>query len=469
MRVTAGPRGTYVSISRGAFRYRKRLAPAPKSAAPAPAAPSPHAQRDGFITTAGVESLAASSADGSLQDIQKRVHGFDYFLLYLFFVGGSALALAILLGLQWPPLAALTLVPFAVGAFPVYAWNRERRTARLIYDLECPELVERYALAHAAGAALGSTQVLWHVYYSVATRDQKRNAGAGRSVQRLPVRCTPGSLPLIECNIEPYSVPIGPQQLLFLPDRLIVHERGRFASLPYAELHVENDNTEFIERGRLPSDSPHVRNTWQYVNKSGGPDRRFNDNRQIPVMLYGALSLRSRGGMNIELSTSSPEAAHRAADALRRLAQPISVASAQTPNHEDEQRRATAVSPPFTQQSTQPPSTEDLAHAVATLLRYIAAADRRIDDRELAIIGSALREVTGDDQALQSRLLGSIRKIRSGDKEAERAIAVVRCAGAGAAARVIALAQDVANADGKVTPKETERLDQLRAALSQGT
>lgn len=34
-----------------------------------------------------------------------------------------------------------------------------------------------------------------------------------------------------------------------------------------------------------------IGSTWQYVNKSGGPDRRFKNNRQLPIVEYGRLTL----------------------------------------------------------------------------------------------------------------------------------------------------------------------------------
>jgi uncharacterized tellurite resistance protein B-like protein len=484
MRVTAaGPRGTYVTLSAGGFQYRKRVdsaphtrltSPPPSSSAESFAPSRAGSDASGYITTADVGTLAASSADDSLRDIQARVHGFDFFLLYLFLGGGVALLLAVLSTQVWPPLALIALTPFVVGGFPIYAWSKERRTARLIYDVDSPDLMERYAIAYQAGAALAASQVIWHIFYAVATGDRKRNAGASRLIQRTPVRCAAGSLPLIECNIEPFSVPVGPQQLLLLPDRLIVHQRGRFASVPYTDLRVDARTAEFVEEERVPGDSPHVRNTWRYVNKSGGPDRRFNDNRQIPVMLYGVLSLQSNSGMNVELQTSSPQAAEAAARALRQLAQPApgperaSRSVEQRPHMPATEQRPYA--PAWTKpQAAVPPQpgsrTEELATAVAVLLRSVAAADRRFDEREMALIGEALREVASNDGELQARLLGSVRQMKSGDDEVAAAAKVVRGAGPGAASRVVALARAVAEADGKVTAKERERLEELERTL----
>jgi hypothetical protein len=78
---------------------------------------------------------------------------------------------------------------------------------------------------------------------------------------------------------------------------------------------------KFIEDERVPSDTTIVDHTWRYVNKSGGPDRRFVTNRQIPVCLYRELSLQSEGGLNCKFQFSNPAAAdslYKVVEALRR-------------------------------------------------------------------------------------------------------------------------------------------------------
>lgn len=49
--------------------------------------------------------------------------------------------------------------------------------------------------------------------------------------------------------------------------------------------------------------------TWRYVNKSGGPDRRFKDNVQLPVMNYAELRLRSGSGLDEAFHISNIPAA----------------------------------------------------------------------------------------------------------------------------------------------------------------
>jgi hypothetical protein len=54
----------------------------------------------------------------------------------------------------------------------------------------------------------------------------------------------------------------------------------------------------------VPSDSQVVGYTWRFVNKKGGPDRRFNNNRQIPEVLYQDMNIQGPGNLRKVLQIS---------------------------------------------------------------------------------------------------------------------------------------------------------------------
>ena len=62
-------------------------------------------------------------------------------------------------------------------------------------------------------------------------------------------------------------------------------------------------------RQQAHRDATAVDKTWKYVNKDGEQDRRFNDNREIPVLQYLALRFTSDSGLNelVYLSRSEAE------------------------------------------------------------------------------------------------------------------------------------------------------------------
>jgi hypothetical protein len=63
----------------------------------------------------------------------------------------------------------------------------------------------------------------------------------------------------------------------------------------------------FIEDEGVPGDAKMVGETWRYVNKKGGPDRRFSNNRQLPILLYLNMHLTSASGQNEMLEFSQLE------------------------------------------------------------------------------------------------------------------------------------------------------------------
>jgi hypothetical protein len=52
------------------------------------------------------------------------------------------------------------------------------------------------------------------------------------------------------------------------------------------------------------------------VNVKGGPDRRFKDNKQLPVMLYGQVDLSAPGGLHWLIECSRAPLAENLAQVL---------------------------------------------------------------------------------------------------------------------------------------------------------
>jgi hypothetical protein len=63
-------------------------------------------------------------------------------------------------------------------------------------------------------------------------------------------------------------------------------------------------------------DTEVIGSTWRFVAKSGGPDRRFKDNYEIPVARYGELRLRSPSGLDELFQCSKAKIASAVAGAL---------------------------------------------------------------------------------------------------------------------------------------------------------
>jgi len=92
------------------------------------------------------------------------------------------------------------------------------------------------------------------------------------------------------------------------------------AALRYEDLQISSNPTRFIEDEGIPSDTKVVGETWRFVAKNGGPDRRFNSNRLLPVCLYGEIDFHSEGGLNGKIQFSNPTSGDQFAKLVSELA-----------------------------------------------------------------------------------------------------------------------------------------------------
>ena len=92
--------------------------------------------------------------------------------------------------------------------------------------------------------------------------------------------------------------------MYFLPDRILVRDGRRYADVPYASCRITGTATRYIEEGSVPRDAERIGTTWKYVNKGGGPDRRYKNNRKLPILRYGQLTLTTPSGLSFIWQTS---------------------------------------------------------------------------------------------------------------------------------------------------------------------
>lgn len=197
-----------------------------------------------------------------------------------------------------------------------------QRVSVLLYDLEkdAETAYERLGEAFDTLVACGAK---WHVASSGQVHDtttRKRNAGATSLVTRKATVLNHALPSVVRSNVSPPLMQVGRQVLYFMPDVVLVEDGSRFGAVGYAELGLSSQAKRFIEDGSVPRDAEIVDHTWAHPNKNGGPDRRFKDNRQIPVCRYDELHLTSASGLNelVQFSRAgASDAFRRAASAMR--------------------------------------------------------------------------------------------------------------------------------------------------------
>ncbi|MEW2477922.1 DUF4236 domain-containing protein [Micromonospora gifhornensis] len=315
-RAGTGPRGNYVRVAGLATTYFGGQARTPTS--PGLPQPMPPATRNDEIVMqelsgAPVQHLVAAHPSDLIGQIQTAARRH---LLWPWIAVSIAF-----LALISAPYGLLLLVP----GLPAVWWLRQRDLARrsvvVFYQVDDMPAV-KYERLTTSSSLVSRVQRVWHVEAEGALDtpyQRKVNAGAGALNRRSSATVDLAGPPVLVTNIAVPSLHGKARSIYFLPDRVIVRHGHQYAGLPYAAVNAHAQAQRFIESGTPPTDAPCVGTTWQYTNKSGGPDRRFKNNRQLPIMLYGRLTITSPAGLLMVWDFSQPNVAAEMAEALSRM------------------------------------------------------------------------------------------------------------------------------------------------------
>lgn len=145
----------------------------------------------------------------------------------------------------------------------------------------------------------------WQIITETHNNNTKVHAGASRSLNRKPCEIKKETPYYVKTNVDVIQIKLQKETLLILPDKVFIIRGTQVGAENYDRLQINTSSTYFVESETVPKDAQIVQYTWQYVNKNGTPDRRYTNNRQLPVCLYGVVHLTSLSGLNIELQISN--------------------------------------------------------------------------------------------------------------------------------------------------------------------
>ncbi|MES2408382.1 MAG: DUF4236 domain-containing protein [Pseudomonadota bacterium] len=309
LRFGVGPRGNYVHMGRGGLYYRATL-PSSSSARSSPFKPptpisseipsGTHAPLE-EIESADVSKIVDSSSRELLDELNRKRAKVR---LWPIVAIASVIVLGVGISSNWPAwLFALLVLASASGTYAAYTRDVLEKTVVLFYDFDA-DMEAAYAQLHAAASQLAGCAAVWHIEASGKVHDRKYHAGASDLVRRKNTSIRKAEPPYVKTNIETVAVGVGRQTLHFFPDRVLVYDQNGVGAVSYQELRIDIGATRFIESESVPRDTEVIDRTWKYVNKSGGPDKRFKDNKEFPVCRYEEITLSSQSGLNEVLQLS---------------------------------------------------------------------------------------------------------------------------------------------------------------------
>ena len=313
LRIGTGPRGNYIQAGRGGIYYRAAI----------PTAVAPHVRQPIDPKTAGPTDLkvgefrnldAGSSVD--MQDVsskslldelnEKRAR----WRITPWLIGIVVATCAALYVAKFPPWSIGLVVSLSTIVIVITSIHDTiKKSSVLLYDLDSDALHAYANLTTAFDTAAKSNRI-WHVRSAAAVLDRKYHAGATSVLNTDDTKLTKIPPPGVRTNVQPLTIPMPKNTVYLFPDRALILDAIGFGSANYRELQVDFAKSRFVTGDRVaPRDAIVLDHTWRYVNKKGGPDRRFANNPQLPVIETGDLSITSRSGFKASLKFSSAAAA----------------------------------------------------------------------------------------------------------------------------------------------------------------
>ncbi len=292
-RVNFSPKGTFVNLSAHGINYRQRIS-GPN--------PTPTVQN---IISANIDQLTDSDSKSFIEALNQKSSQLSY--IKVFGILPLGIVLFILFSTSYWGYECFIIIGLFI---PLIFWlkklDKRRFEMELHYDMD-EKLQQVYQQFNTHFDTFSRSSKIWQYYHTQHTNDQKRHAGASNLIKRSRINSVSKNkvpIPYFITNVTIPCISLRNMELYFLPERLLIKRGNTFAAVFYKHLSINFHTTRFIESEILPGDADVVDYTWQYVNRNGGPDKRFNNNRRLPVCAYSQYTFRSDTGMFEVISTS---------------------------------------------------------------------------------------------------------------------------------------------------------------------
>jgi len=495
-RIGTGPRGTYVHMGRGGLYYRKTLslsntATRTQQSQQQPYSPTPvtRAGTHGPMMAIGSGSISdmtdTSSAD-LLAEIEQKRQRFVWWPIVA--VLSFILAITILRCGVAPWLSVPIVVLLVIGVILIHQWDQLKKSVVLMYDLD-GAMLDSFQRLFESIESLSRCGAVWHVSGRGDVYDSRYHAGAGALLNRSRISIGFRSPPYVKTNVSVPCLPLGRITLYLLPDRVLAYASNGVGAVEYSTLELTASPTRFIEEGNVPHDARIVDHTWRFVNKNGTPDRRFNNNRQIPICQYEELRIGSKTGVLEVMQLSRPGASAPVDQAIDNITRAIIEAERAEVNHrrmqeleridrelELEKTQAAMQSPPPLQPASLPmkqkPTAQMLHQALFQSLCCIIVADGRASRTERVKIMDVMRKMKSGWTESQCDMQIDLFIERVKDtgysevlNEALDGVKLFRDTGHGAT--VVNCIKVVALADGKIDQRERDLVAKIAKLLGE--
>lgn len=145
-----------------------------------------------------------------------------------------------------------------------------------------------------------SCQKIWDIISTSKIDKAATRSAASALIARKQVKFGFGHLNIIKSKFDAlhFENANGGDLYIYPAFIAIVDSDNKIGLMDIREVEFDFISQEFLESEGVLPDSNVIGSTWAKVNKNGSPDKRFKDNYQIPICLYGSIEIKSSTGLN---------------------------------------------------------------------------------------------------------------------------------------------------------------------------
>ena len=157
---------------------------------------------------------------------------------------------------------------------------------------------------------LADGAAIWDVKAEGATDMFRQRTTANKAVTRQKIKFSLSRCDLIQWDEDVPHFNNARGGDIFLYPGFILYRASKtaFSVIDFHDVKLVTELIQFFEKEGVPSDSKVVGQTWLKTNKDGSRDKRFTGNYQIPIVIYGELTLKSDTGLWEKFHFSNPDA-----------------------------------------------------------------------------------------------------------------------------------------------------------------
>ncbi|MBR4789290.1 MAG: DUF4236 domain-containing protein [Treponema sp.] len=145
---------------------------------------------------------------------------------------------------------------------------------------------------------LSKSHKIFQIPLKASIQNSKNMYGAKQALERIHLSIRFKAPWYLKTNINIPVLYFKKNTIILFPEKVLIIGKIKAGAINQKDVEFDFFENGFVESDFKPKDSEFIQYQWIHPNKNGGPDRRFKNNRQLPVYNYGFIDISSNNGLN---------------------------------------------------------------------------------------------------------------------------------------------------------------------------